>query len=65
MSTKAYSIKDIAKQANVSITTVSFVINGKGVEKNISAAVIKRVQEIIKEVGYKPNQIARSLRTGT
>lgn len=64
MSTKALSIKDIAKKANVSITTVSFIINRKAVEKNISAAVIKRVEQIIAEDGYKPNQIARSLRTG-
>jgi LacI family transcriptional regulator len=64
MSTKAPSIKDIAKIANVSITTVSFIINGKAVEKNISTAVIKRVEEIIIAQGYQPNQIARSLRTG-
>ena len=64
MSTKAPSIKDIAKIANVSITTVSFIINGKAVEKNISTAVIKRVEEIILAQGYQPNQIARSLRTG-
>jgi LacI family transcriptional regulator len=64
MSSKTPSIKDIAKKANVSITTVSFIINGKAVEKNISAAVIKRVEEIIIEDGYQPNQIARSLRTG-
>jgi LacI family transcriptional regulator len=64
MSTKAPSIKDIAKKASVSITTVSFIINGKAVEKNISAAVIKRVEDIIVAEGYQPNQIARSLRTG-
>jgi LacI family transcriptional regulator len=64
MSTKALSIKDIAKKANVSITTVSFIINGKAVEKNISTAVISRVEKIIEEDGFKPNQIARSLRMG-
>ncbi|KQC00399.1 LacI family DNA-binding transcriptional regulator [Pedobacter sp. Hv1] len=61
---KALSIKDIALKANLSITTVSFIINGKAKEKAISDAVIKKVQQIIKESGYKPNQIARSLRTG-
>ncbi len=61
---KSLSIKDIALQANVSITTVSFIINGKAKEKSISDAVIKKVQQIIIESGYKPNQIARSLRTG-
>jgi LacI family transcriptional regulator len=64
MSTKALSIKDIAKKANVSITTVSFIINGKAVEKNISTAVINRVEMIIKEDGFTPNQVARSLRMG-
>ena len=61
---KALSIKDIALKANVSITTVSFIINGKAKQKSISDAVIKKVQQIIIESGYKPNQIARSLRTG-
>lgn len=61
---KTLSIKDIALKANVSITTVSFIINGKAKEKSISEAVIKKVEAIIKESGYKPNQIARSLRTG-
>ncbi|RZL17777.1 MAG: LacI family transcriptional regulator, partial [Pedobacter sp.] len=61
---KTLSIKDIAVKAGVSITTVSFIINGKAKEKSISEAVIKKVEEIIKESGYKPNQIARSLRTG-
>lgn len=61
---KALSIKDIAQKANVSITTVSFIINGKAKEKSISEAVIEKVEKIIVESGYKPNQIARSLRTG-
>lgn len=61
---KALSIKDIALKANVSITTVSFIINGKAKEKSISEAVIEKVEKIIIESGYKPNQIARSLRTG-
>ena len=61
---KALSIKDIAQKANVSITTVSFIINGKAKEKSISEAVIEKVEKIIEESGYKPNQIARSLRTG-
>jgi len=61
---KALSIKDIATKANVSITTVSFIINGKAKDKSISETVIKKVQKIIEESGYKPNQIARSLRTG-
>ncbi len=61
---KHLSIKDIARQANVSITTVSFILNGKAREKAISTIVIEKVEKIIKESGYKPNEVARSLRTG-
>lgn len=61
---KRLSIKDIAQKANVSITTVSFILNGKAEEKAISLPVIEKVKKIIKESGYKPNQTARSLRTG-
>lgn len=61
---KRLSIKDIARQANVSITTVSFILNGKAREKAISTIVIEKVEKIIKESGYKPNEVARSLRTG-
>ncbi len=61
---KRLSIKDIAKQANVSITTVSFILNGKAKEKAISTAVTDTVEKIIKESGYRPNEVARSLRTG-
>lgn len=61
---KTLSIKDIAALANVSITTVSFIINGKAKEKSISDAVITKVEKVIADSGYKPNQTARSLRTG-
>ncbi|TDQ11462.1 LacI family DNA-binding transcriptional regulator [Pedobacter metabolipauper] len=61
---KPPSIKDIANKANVSITTVSFILNGKAENMRISKAVIEKVNAIIKEIGFKPNQVARSLRTG-
>ncbi|MES2418488.1 MAG: LacI family DNA-binding transcriptional regulator [Bacteroidota bacterium] len=61
---KTLSIKDIALQAGVSITTVSFILNGKAKEKAISNTVAKKVEKIIEESGYKPSQLARSLRTG-
>lgn len=62
---KALSIKDIAKKANVSITTVSFILNGKAEKMRISQEMIAKVEKIIQELGFKPNQVARSLRTGT
>lgn len=61
---KPASIKDIASKANVSITTVSFILNGKAEQMRISKGVIEKVQAVIKEFEFRPNQIARSLRTG-
>ncbi|HTN37741.1 MAG TPA: substrate-binding domain-containing protein [Arachidicoccus sp.] len=61
---KKLSINDIAQQLNISKTTVSFILNNRAEEKRISAQLVKRVEEFIKEVGYKPNPIAKSLRTG-
>ncbi|KUJ59247.1 LacI family transcriptional regulator [Flavobacteriaceae bacterium CRH] len=61
---KKITIKDIAKAANVSITTVSFVLNDKGKEKGISSEVIKKVFKVSEEMKFKPNMMASSLRTG-
>lgn len=61
---KKITIKDIATEAQVSISTVSFVINGKGEKMGISAAVIKKVQEVADKLNYRPSMIATSLRTG-
>ncbi|MBW3466486.1 LacI family DNA-binding transcriptional regulator [Arthrospiribacter ruber] len=64
MAKKRVSIKDIAKALGVSITTVSFIINGKAREQRISDEVSKKVKDYIKEVGYKPSHVAQSLRLG-
>lgn len=61
---KKISIHDIAKTLKVSATTISFVLNGKAEEKRISEDVKKKVLEYVMQVGYRPNQIAKSLRTG-
>lgn len=55
------TIKDIAEKANVSITTVSMIINNKG--DSFSEETRKKVLEIVKEMNYKPNALARSLVT--
>ncbi|NLM04516.1 MAG: substrate-binding domain-containing protein [Clostridiales bacterium] len=53
------NIKDVAKRAGVSISTVSRVINdSKAVRPKTKAKVL----EAIEELGYKPNAIARSLK---
>ena len=57
------TIKDVAKQAGVSVTTVSIIINGKAEERKISAATQQRVSEAMRDLGYQPNLSARRLRS--
>lgn len=57
---KRISIKDIAKAAGTSITTVSFILNGKAKERRISDAVNKRVLDYVRRMGYKPSQFVRN-----
>lgn len=61
---KKILIHDIAKHLDVSIATVSLVLNGKAKEKRISDVLAQKVLKYVEEVGYKPNQLAKSLRTG-
>lgn len=53
------TIKEVAKAANVSTATVSYVINGT---KNVTEEKRQRVLEAIDRLGYQPNLIAKSLR---
>ncbi len=53
------NIKDIAKLAGVSKSTVSNIINDRA---NVSIDIVHRVQKAIDELGYKPNATARSLK---
>ncbi len=55
------TIKDIAKLAGVSTTTVSKVMNGK--DESISEATKDRIKKIMKEHNYTPSVVARSLVT--
>ncbi|WP_096187179.1 LacI family DNA-binding transcriptional regulator [Evansella halocellulosilytica] len=52
------TIRDVAKHANVSVATVSRVINKKGY---VSKEAEKAVLASIKELNYQPNSVARSL----
>ena len=56
----AASIKDVAKEAGVSIATVSRVINKVDV---VNEETKKKVQEAIDKLGYSPNIVAQSLKT--
>lgn len=61
---KKKSIKDIAQELGYSKTTVSFVLNNKGDEKNISKKTQEKILAYVREVNYQPNQIAKSLKKG-
>lgn len=59
------TMSDVAREAGVSMMTVSRVVNDKG---DVSAATRERVLEVIDRLGYRPSSIARGLatrRTGT
>jgi LacI family transcriptional regulator len=61
---KSVSIKDIATEVGVSTTTVSFVLNGKAREKRISEELKEKILLVAARLHYRPNQVARGLRTG-
>ena len=56
----ASTIKDVAKMADVSISTVSRVINDS---KPVSPEARRRVLHAVEVLDYKPNEVARSLVT--
>lgn len=57
----AIRLRDIAEKAGVSVTTVSHVLNGY-TKSGIKQETSDRVKQIAKELGYRPNAIARSLK---
>ncbi|MEI6948899.1 substrate-binding domain-containing protein [Paraflavisolibacter sp. H34] len=61
---KKISISEIAKMAGVAPSTVSLVVSGKARERRISKELEAKVMEVVEKVGYKPNQLAVSFRTG-
>jgi LacI family transcriptional regulator len=56
---KTPTIRDIARLADVSTTTVSHVINNT---RNVSEELSTRVHEAVQNLEYKPNAMARALR---
>lgn len=66
MDNKIATIRDVAKQAGVSQSTVSRVLNSSKTQIPISQETRQRVQKIVDELGYRPHPGARSLSgTGT
>lgn len=52
------TIYDVAREANVSMATVSRVVNGN---PNVKPTTRKKVMEVIDRLGYRPNAVARGL----
>lgn len=61
---KKVSMQDIADRVGVSKCAVSLALSGKAKEKRISTPLSKKILQVAKELNYKPNGLARGLRTG-
>ena len=59
---KRVSLKDIAKEVGVSTALVSYVLNNLK-EGRIRKEIAERIREVAKRLNYRPNQVARSLKT--
>jgi LacI family transcriptional regulator len=55
------SIREVAREAGVSITTVSHALSGK---RPVSGATRRRIKAAARRLGYRPNQVAASMITG-
>lgn len=58
MEKQTITIYDVAREANVSMATVSRVVNGN---PNVKPATRKKVLDVIEELDYRPNAVARGL----
>ena len=59
---KKVSLKDIAKEVGVSTALVSYVLNNLK-EGRISKEIALKIREVAQRLNYRPNQIAKSLKT--
>lgn len=55
------TIKDIAKRLNISVSTVSYALNGG--PRNVPEHVKEQVWAVAQELDYRPNRVARQLVT--
>ena len=59
---KRVSLKDIAREVGVSTALVSYVLNNQK-ENRIGKEVAQKIRETARKLNYRPNQIAKSLKT--
>jgi LacI family transcriptional regulator len=59
------TLSDVAARAGVAATTASYILNGRTLEMRISSDTEARVTRAARELGYRPNRTAQSLRTAS
>ncbi|HMR18151.1 MAG TPA: LacI family DNA-binding transcriptional regulator, partial [Sphingobacterium sp.] len=64
MKKRKITISDVAREMRVSVTTVSFVLNGKA-EGRVSPSVIRRVTDYANRIGYRPNPKSKKIQRDT
>jgi len=57
------TMRDVAEQSGFSPATVSIVLNNAPLARYIAPATKKRIEDIAKKLGYRPNAMARFLRS--
>ncbi len=60
---KKVGLKEIAQHVGVSTALVSYVLNGQAEEKQVGKEIAAKIVLAAEELNYRPNQIARSLKT--
>lgn len=55
------TLRDVAERAGVSVRTAAYAVQNPD---RVGAATLARVRQVINELNYRPNQVARGLRTG-
>jgi LacI family transcriptional regulator len=58
------TLRDVAREAGVHVSTVSRVLNGQAAAGRITPDTEERIREVAFRLGYRHNTIARALRTG-
>jgi len=60
---KNVSLKDIANQVGVSVSLVSYVLNGHEKKMRVGEEIARQIKETAEQLHYQPNQIAKSLKS--
>lgn len=63
-SNRRATLKDVAREAGVSLSTVSYVLNNSRQAERISAPTKERVWDVVRRLGYKSNPVGQALQRG-